>query len=303
MDPLRAKGLILVVVAGVLYSSAGLFARALHYDAWTILAWRAVYGALFTAVWMLVEERSRIAGAFAFSAWQWISIPLLALGAVCYIFALKVTTVADVMVVYATMPFVTSIVAWFWGRERPSARLLRAGSIAMVGVGVMMAGSFGSGSRVLGIALTMAMNFSFAAMLVGARRVPRSNTGVYLVATVLDALIGFGFAPAEQVTPYDMAVLALFGFCTIGLAMALFMTGAQLIPPAEVGLLGIVDVIIGPALVWAVFAEAPGVPASIGAAVIIAALIWHLWPDFRAGRAGPEPPSPAGAIAPSRIRP
>lgn len=303
MDPLRAKGLMLVLVAGILYSSAGLFARALHYDAWTILAWRAVYGAIFTAIWMLVEERSRIARAFAFSAWQWISIPLLALGAVCYIFALKVTTVADVMVVYATMPFVASIVAWFWGRERPSARLLGAGLIAMVGVGVMMAGSFGSGSRLFGIGLTMVMNFSFALMLVGARRVPGSNTGVYLAATVLDALIGFGLAPVEDVTPHDMAVLALFGFCTIGLAMALFMMGARLIPPAEVGLLGIVDVIIGPVLVWAVFAEAPGVPASIGAAIIIAALIWHLWPEFRAGRGGPDPAPSPGAIAPSRIRP
>ena len=211
----------------------------------------------------------------------------------CFIFALKVTTVADVMVVYATMPFVTSIVAWLWGREVPSARLLVAGSAAMVGVGIMLAGSFGSGSRLLGIGLTLVMNFAFATMLVGARRSPSSNTAVYLVATALSAVVAFALAPVERVAPFDMGLLALFGTCTIGLAMALYMWGARLIPPAEVGLLGIVDVVIGPALVWLVFAEVPGLSAGVGGAIIIAALIWHLWPDLSGAPSAAERARPS----------
>lgn len=294
MNRPRWRGVILVFVAGLLYSTAGLFTRALHYDAWTILAWRGVFGALFTVLWMIVEDGRAVLRTFSFSLWQWVSIPFMATGAVCFIFALQVTTVADVMVVYATMPFVTSIVAWLWGRERPSRRLLVAGLAALAGVGVMMVGSFGSGHRLLGMSLTLAMNFSFAVMLVGARRSPASNTAVYLVATALTAGVAFGLAPREPIAALDLGLLALFGICTIGLAMALFMWGARLIPPAEVGLIGIVDVVIGPALVWLVFAEAPGVSASVGGAMIIAALVWHLWPDvFGAGSVA----APAGASA------
>ena len=285
MDRQRTRGLALVFLAGVLYSTAGVFTRMLHFDPWTILAWRGVFGALFMIGWLAVRRGRHTLRAFAFGPWQLAMLLPIALGGACYIFALKVTTVADVMVIYATMPFVTAAVSWLWSREVPSGRMMVASAMALSGVLVMMSGGFGSGNRLLGAMLTFAMDIAFAITLVGARRNPGSITALFAAGTVLSALIGFALAPAEHVGLGAMAVFAAFGFLTIGLAMALYMVGARLIPPAEVGLVGIADVVIGPALVWVFFGEQAGASTIIGGAIVLAALVWHLWPElYRAAR-------------------
>ena len=47
----RRRGVLLVLLATVLWSLAGLFARLLaHLDLWTVMGWRALLGAVSIAV-------------------------------------------------------------------------------------------------------------------------------------------------------------------------------------------------------------------------------------------------------------
>ena len=140
-DQTHLRGLLLVFVAGVLYASAGLFTRALPFDAWTLLAWRSLAGGLFTgAVWTVQTGRLSWRD-YAMTSAHWLLVPLGALATICYVVALKLTTVADVMIVYATMPFVAAVVAWLWSREVPSRRMMIASGIALLGVVVMLGGA------------------------------------------------------------------------------------------------------------------------------------------------------------------
>ena len=59
----RAYGIALVTVATVLWSSAGLFVRALDLDVWTMQGWRALFGALSLAVVMLIDQGRRAPAA------------------------------------------------------------------------------------------------------------------------------------------------------------------------------------------------------------------------------------------------
>ncbi len=275
--------------AGVLYSTAGLFTQALSIDIWTILTWRAVFGTLFMLVWMAFEKRGGFWRSFRLGPRDLVLTVLTAFGSFFYIFALKLSTVADVMVIYATLPFVTMIVAWLWTRAKPDRRMLAAGAVAMVGVAVMMVGGAGGGtSRLSGIGLTFLMNVSFAIILVSSRESPRSSSAIFTLGLAFSGVIAAALASTLHIGLRDLALCAGFGTVTIGLAMALYMVGARLIPPAEVGLLGIVDVVIGPALVWLVFAEVPGLSACAGGVIIVAALIWHLWPDLKRTTAVPR---------------
>ena len=52
MTDRRVAGIVMVLAAGFIYSTAGLFTHALPLDAWTILAWRAVFGTAFMLAWM-----------------------------------------------------------------------------------------------------------------------------------------------------------------------------------------------------------------------------------------------------------
>ena len=276
----RRRGLLLVFAAGALYSTAGLFTRALPFDAWTVLGWRSLFGGLFM-MGMIVVERRRLAWRdYALGGSHLVLVPLTAVGTICYIMALNMTSVADVMIVYATTPFVTAAVAWLWVGERPSARTVIASSIALVGVAVMIGGGGPSTGRVLGAALTMAMNVTFALSLVLARRSPDiSMTPVNGFGMLLAALTGFVLSTGAPLGPMPLVVAAVFGLVTVGFAMWLFMAGARLVPSAEVALVGISDTAVGPFLVWLAFGENPGLAAIVGGVIVAASVVWNLWPE------------------------
>ena len=277
----RAGGLAMVVIASLLYSTAGLFTRALHLDTWTILAWRAVFGTAFMLAWMAVRDGRDLPRSLALG-WRDLALAVpIAFSGIFYIFALELTTVADVMVIYATLPFVTAAVAWAWTGERPERRLLIASLAALGGVAVMVAGGTGDGQRLLGMAATLAMNVLYALILVNARRGSRTADGVFTLGTALSGVIAFAMSPSPAVGGQNLALLAPFGLITIGLAMALYLAGARRMPAAEVGLISVIDVAAGPLLVWAVFGEQVGPATIVGGVVVVAAVVWHLLPDLR----------------------
>ena len=265
-----------------MYATAGLFTRALPFDAWTILAWRSTFAALFMVALVMLESRRFSLVDYRLDGARLVMVPITALGTICYIFALKLTTVADVMIVYATTPFVTVAVAWLWSREVPNLRTGIASAVALVGVGVMIGGADASGGRLLGAFLTFVMNITFALAIVLARRTPQvSMTPVNALGVAMAGVVGFAFAPGEAVGGGSLVLMAAFGVFTVGLALAFFMAGARLLPSGEVALLGISDTVLGPVLVWLVFGENPGSAAILGGTIVAAALIWHLSPELR----------------------
>ena len=91
-----------------------------------------------------------------------------------YTASVMTTTIADVMVIYATMPFVAAAIGFVVNGERVSARTLIASLVALVGIIVMVASGLGSG-RLLGQALSMLMTLAFAGMIVLQRRQPGAS--------------------------------------------------------------------------------------------------------------------------------
>ena len=276
----HVRGLLLVFVAGVLYSSAGVFTRGLALDGWTLVAWRSLSGAAFTMLLVAIENRRVSLRDYAVDRTHAILVPIGAAATISYIFALKLTTVADVMIVYATTPFVTALVAWIWIREVPSRRMLLASTAALLGVAIMIAGGPASGGRLLGTALILFMNVSFALFLVLARRSPgQSMTPVNALSLLLASVVSFAMAPVQVLGVATVLDLLLFGLLTVGFAMSLFMVGARVAPASEVALIGISDVVIGPLMVWLLFGENPGVAAVIGGGIVALSLVWNVWPE------------------------
>ncbi len=278
----HANGLLLVFLGGLLYASAGVFTRALPFDAWTLLAWRSLSGGLFTAGVLAVETGRLSWRDYAMSPLHWLMVPCGAMATIFYIFALKITTVADVMIVYATTPFVTAGVAWLWNHEPPGRRTLVASSVALLGVVVMIGGAAASEARLIGAALVLVMNLAFALLLVMTRRYPaQSMTPVNALSLLLASAVSFVLAPATVIGAGALAAMLLFGIVTVGLAMNLILAGARRAPSAEVALVGISDVVLGPVMVFLVYGENPGSAAIVGGVVVVAALVWNVWPQVR----------------------
>jgi drug/metabolite transporter (DMT)-like permease len=289
--PARRRGLLLVFIATVLWSTAGFFARLIdHLDLWTMLCGRAFFGGLFIVVAGVFEWRRGVLGPYY--GLGPLAPPIIALSAIAitsYIAAIKTTTVAEVMVIYATLPFVTAGLAFLVSGERTTRRTLIAAGVALAGVLVMVASAVGTG-RLVGQAIAFAMTAAFGLMIVLQRRHPSmSMTSINAMGAFLAAAVAFGFSPHPALTPYDLGVLAVFGLATVCVAFILFMEGAKHIPAAEAGLISMLDVVLGPLWVLLAFGEKPGALAIVGGALVLGALIWRMAPELRRDR-------PRGAI-------
>src|SRR5580698_9964912 len=282
----RRRGMLLVLVATVLWSMAGLFARLLaHLDIWTVMGWRALLGAVSIAIVGVVEWRSgRLENPLGFGALSPVVAILAMIAISAYTASVMTTTIADVMVIYATLPFVAAAIGFLINGERVSAPTLAASGVALAGIIIMVASGLGSG-RLLGQALSMLMTLAFAGMIVLQRRQPGASIIIVnCLGAIGSGIFGLANSPLQAISLYDFGVLFVFGLTTIGLAFVLFMEGAKFIPSAEAGLISLLDVVLGPLWVFIAFRENPGLATVIGGAIVLGAAIWRMAPELRQER-------------------
>ena len=106
-------GVILVTTAALIWSTAGFFTRLISADTWTLLFWRSVFGALFLLAVLVRQERLgalRTIGTMGRPGWVVAILSTIVI--LTYISALRLTAVADVMIIQATLPFVVAGLAW-----------------------------------------------------------------------------------------------------------------------------------------------------------------------------------------------
>jgi drug/metabolite transporter (DMT)-like permease len=291
---LHRRGLLLVFIATVTWSLAGLFARAVaHLDFGAILFARAGFGGVCGLAFAAFEYRAgRLDLARLKTPLAPVIVVLSATAISGYVAALMTTTVADVLVIYATLPFIAAGLAFVITGERPSRRTMTAACVAMIGVAVMVADGLGHG-RALGQALSLLMTATFAALIVLQRRDPDLPVGpINSLAALVAAGFGLTLAGDLRMSAFDVADLFLFGVTTITIAFTLFLEGAKLVPPAEASLIAMLDVVMGPLWVWLAFAETPSRATFIGGLFVLAAAAWRLWPELRRRREDLAPAAP-----------
>lgn len=286
----RAYGIALVATAAVLWSTAGLFVRLLDLDIWTIVGWRCLFAALSLLLVTGLQNGRDTPRAIRAIGWPGLAaIPIAAISMGSYVVALKLTTVANVMVVYATVPFVAAGVAFLWMGEPIRRRVLLASAGALIGIAIM-AGFATRPQDIAGNAIAFLMTFTFGIQLVMARRYPSLEMApVNATGAALCAIACWPLMPGASPSLSQLIILALFGITNTSLAYILFLTGGRHIPSGEAGLIGLLDVVLGPFWVWLVFREQPGQAAIIGGSLVLASVFWYLSGDLRRAIAAQHP--------------
>jgi drug/metabolite transporter (DMT)-like permease len=143
-------GTILVAFSSIAFSTAGFFTRLIDTDVWTMLFWRGLSGGVFILCFVGATRRERTLDAFRSIGRAGLAcIVCSAVSTICFIWALRLTTVADVTIIYATAPLLAATIAWIWMSERPHAITLAASILAMLGVALMCRGAV-KGGNILG---------------------------------------------------------------------------------------------------------------------------------------------------------
>lgn len=277
------RGDLLVLASAIAFSSAGYFTRLIPLDVWTMLFWRGIFGGLFIAGYIGWCHRGGTLGVIRAIGRAGLAAAVCStIATICFVNALRHTTVADVSVIYATAPFLAASLAFVWTGARERRSTLLASLIALVGVAIMFGVARLEG-RVMGDLLAVAMTLLMSVMMVIIRHQRQvSMLPAACLSAFLSAFVVLPVAhPAAALGPHFIWLI-LFGTTQFGLGLLLLTLGTRLISATRSALISALEVPLACIWVWLAFAEIPSPMAMIGGAIVMLAVLGDLlyrWAD------------------------
>jgi drug/metabolite transporter (DMT)-like permease len=260
----------------VAWSSAGVLTRAIDAGPWPQLFWRAAFAAVCLFVVVAVQSRGRVLEPFRALGLPGLGVGLcFAVASSAFILALGRTSVARVLFIQASAPFLAALLARAFLQERLPRSTQAAMAATFVGVCVMLGGSLGAGG-VAGDVLALVMAAAFSGAVVLTRGHPEiSMTPATCLAMVVAACASAVPAHPFAVSQRDLGLLAAFGAGQMCLGLALFAAGARYIPAGEAGLITVLEVVLGPLWVWLAYRERPDGATLVGGSIVLCAVLVH----------------------------
>jgi drug/metabolite transporter (DMT)-like permease len=269
----QRRGQIYVALAAVAWSTAGVLQRQLTLDTATQVFGRATFAFVALLAYVAVVERGRVVVAFRSVGLPGIAVALcVAVASASFIAALNHTSVARVLFILALAPVIAALLARVTLGEPITRRTVVTMAIALAGVGVML-GAPGEGSLV-GDALAFVVALAFALVIVITRW--RHDVSMAPATCLSQAILLVAFLPFArpgEIGGGDVWWLAALGIGQIGLGFALLTVGARLIPAAQVGLITLLEIVLGPLWVWLALDERPSTLTLVGGAIVIVAIV------------------------------
>ncbi len=276
-------GAVLVAGSAIAWSFGGTIARFLIEDNnWTVVFWRSYFATLFLLVFMVARDggegtyrlfrdmgRAGLGVAACF-----------AIASTSFVVALSYTTVANILLVQAGVPLLAALLAFVLFGERPAVSTWVAIAAVMAGIGIMVSDSLADDVSPIGngLAVLIAVVFSIATVITR-RSVTVRMTPAVCLGTLFAAVFSLMFAARTgdiSVSLPDLGWLFLFGAVNLGAGLAMFATGARLLPSAIAALIGTIEPVLGPIWVWLIHGEVPSRMTLIGGSIVFAALLAHL---------------------------
>jgi drug/metabolite transporter (DMT)-like permease len=269
----QRRGQIYVALAAVAWSTAGVLQRQLTLDTSTQVMGRAAFASAALLVYVAVVERGRVVEAFRSVGLAGVAVGLcVATASGSFISALNHTSVARVLFILAVAPVLAALLARVTLGEPITRRTGLAMAMALAGVALMF-GAPGEGS-LAGDGLSLLAALAFALMIVITRwRHDVSMAPATCLSQAILVAVFIPFASPGEITGDAAVWLALLGIGQIGLGFAFLTVGARLIPAAQVGLITLLEVLLGPVWVWAALDERPSTLTLAGGTIVIIAIV------------------------------
>jgi drug/metabolite transporter (DMT)-like permease len=275
------KGVTLVLLAGMFWSIGGIVVRMIeHANAWQIVFYRSLALAITLTVVILWRQRGGVLEAFRKArVIAALAGFCLSLGFACWIFALTHTTVANALFLLTTQPFITAILALLVLGERVLRITWLTMGLTIAGVGVMMSEGIAVGTlfgNLMGLGAALGLS-GFTVAIRKGRAVDMFPAAWW--AGVFAILLSGGMLLVKGqsfgMSSWDLGMCTILGVVQIGFGLMAFIAGSRYLPAAELALLSITEVILGPIWVWLGVGEVPSRLTLVGGAIVLTAVVWR----------------------------
>ncbi len=271
----QAKGLLLTSIGVLAVIPDSLIVRLVETDGLTFMFVRSGLAGIMIGLFTLALYRRNTIQAYRTLGWAGLQYGvLLCIATFCFIYGLRLTSVANALFIVSTSPVFAALASWAFLGERFSPRMIWTTIFALIGIAIIAAGSHSGGqSSLLGDAIALGA----AATLAFAFTTARANRSISMVPATaigyaLTAVICLPFVQFDTLNTTELTLLILLGAMFVPLGTALMSLGPRYITASEVSLLLLLEAVLAPLLVWYVIGENPGKYALIGGAIVLSTL-------------------------------
>ena len=280
----HTRAVLLMVVVTLMWSIAGVVTRHLEAArAFEVTFWRSFFNAAFLLGALAWWRRGALWRSLCTGGWPlWVSGVMWSIMYTCFMVALTLTTVANVLITMALAPLMTALVSRLVLSQRLPVRTWAA--IATAGAGIAwMYGSEVTGAdprHLLGTLVALGVPLAAAVNWTVIQRSSRRTSGgegqdmlpAVLIGAVLSAAVSLPLAWPLQASTHDLSLLALLGVFQLAIPCLLAVQLARVLSAPEVALLALLEVVFGVAWAWLGAGESPSPHVLGGGALVLFAL-------------------------------
>ena len=272
-------GILFVFAAGVLWSTVGLGIRMIE-DAvvWQILLYRSISMSLFLYIFILIRSKESPFSQIRRTGFPSVVASLSLVAAYSGgIYAIQNSSVASAMLLFATAPFMAAVLGWLVLKEPVRVATWGAILLALCGISIMVSNKTGD-VALLGSLAALGSALGFAVFTVALRwgRTAEMLPSVFL-SGLFAALITFAICLIQNISLNlglrDGSVAIGMGIFQVGAGLILYTLGSRSLPAAELALLSLAEVMLGPLWVWLFLNETATLNTLIGGAVLLVAIV------------------------------
>ncbi|MEQ6917770.1 DMT family transporter [Halomonas aquatica] len=275
----RQQGLLLTGGGALIMSPDALLIKLVALPDAEILMWRGLLSALGFLLIVLVRHGRGTLAAYRRCGGTGIAVALLFSLTTCgFVLGNQYTKAGNVLLILAGAPLIAALLSRAILAERLPRRTWLAIALCMLGIGMIVLDDAGAGSWLgnafaLMAATTLALNFTLC------RRRPGVDMSPMLVFNGL--IVGGGAAMALllgkegiAMPPIDRWLLVvLLCLLIVPAGVTLLQRGPLYLPAAEVGLLLLLEVVVGTLWAWGLLGETPAPIALVGGGLVLGTLV------------------------------
>lgn len=269
-----------------------LLVRLAGADPASIAFWRGALICLSLLTFMTISGRLREFQVYRAHGWAALVVTIMfSVSTILFVFSVSHTNVANTVVILSSSAFFAALFSWLILKERVPLKTWIAIVVALAGVLVVFAGSFGI-SNWLGdlIALILAMMMGLSLTLL--RRLPNMpKMPVVAMSGAMAAIFMLPFAQLFTLEPASYGWLAIMGLIQMPVASVMLMMATKFLPSPEVSLFLLIETVLGPVWVWLVLNESVPPLTLVGGSAILAAVFVHSWVALKSSKSRKRMPT------------
>ena len=269
-----------MLIVTLMWSIAGVVTRQLDAaQSFEVTFWRSFFTALALAgyyAWAHGRDTLRLLAAGGKPLW--LSGLMWSVMFTCFMVAITLTTVANVLITMSVAPLLTALLARFMLGHPVAARTWAAIVVAGAGIAWMYGSSVSAeGSHLLGTLVALGVPLAGAINWNTLQRSGRSVDLVpaLLIGAVLSSVVTLPLAVPFQASRHDVALLALLGVFQLAIPCTLAVRLSRSLPAPEISLLALLEIIFGIAWAWLGANEQPAPQVLAGGALVLGTLAFN----------------------------